>query len=122
MAGLPGEALVREGLADCQAGRRTVAACLIGIAGPRLTRAGLISAARISRLAEPELELYRLLRQQGGDAYSRYNALLRELVSFESALDLQNRENRKRKGQKRKLGKRKIEIRKQKSQIPDFHF
>jgi len=33
------------------------------------------------------LQLYRLLRQQGGDAYSRYNALLRELVSFESALD-----------------------------------
>lgn len=28
-----------------------------------------------------------LLRQEGGDTYSRYNALLRELVSFEQALD-----------------------------------
>ena len=88
IAGLPGESLVREGLADCQAGRCTVAACLIGVAGPRLTRAGLLPAAVVSRLREPELQLYRLLRQQGGDAYSRYNALLRELVSFESALDL----------------------------------
>src|ERR1035437_9245439 len=91
LAGLPGEALVREGLADCQAGRGTIAACLIGIAGPRLTRAGLISAAGISALREPEFQLYRLLRQQGSDAYSRYNALLRELVSFESALDLRCR-------------------------------
>jgi hypothetical protein len=38
-------------------------------------------------VAEPELQLYRLLRREGGDAYSRYNALLRELISFEQALD-----------------------------------
>lgn len=92
IAGLPGEDLVRAGLADCQAGRWTVAACLIGIAGPRLTRAGLISAALLSRLHEPEHQLYRLLRQQGGDAYSRYNALQRELVSFESGLDIRCRQ------------------------------
>ena len=92
IAGLPGEALVREGLADCQAGRCTIAACLVGIAGSRLTRAGLISVAKVSRLLEPEFQLYRLLRQQGGDAYSRYNALQRELVSFESALDLRCRQ------------------------------
>jgi hypothetical protein len=49
--------------------------------------AGLIPATKISVMLEPERELYRLLREQGGDAYSRYNALLRELVSFESALD-----------------------------------
>ena len=91
LAGLPGEALVRAGLADYQAGRCTVAACLIGIAGPRLARAGLIPATMVSWLLEPEFQLYRLLRQQGGDAYSRYNALLRELISFESALDLRCR-------------------------------
>lgn len=93
MAGLPGEALVREGLADCQAGRCTIAACLIGIARPRLARAGLIPVTMVSVLLEPELQLYRLLRQQGGDAYSRYNALLRELVSFESALDRRCRQS-----------------------------
>jgi hypothetical protein len=37
--------------------------------------------------ADAELELYRMLCQAGGDAYSRYNALLRRLVSFEQALD-----------------------------------
>jgi hypothetical protein len=40
---------------------------------------------------EPELQLYRLLRREEGDAYSRYNALVRELVSFEAALDRRNR-------------------------------
>lgn len=34
-----------------------------------------------------ELDLYELLGQEEGDPYSRYNALLRELVSFERALD-----------------------------------
>jgi hypothetical protein len=91
ISGLPGEALVREGSADCRAGRRTIAACMIGIAHPRLVRAGLIPASVVSMLLEPELQLYRLLRQEGGDAYSRYNALLRELVSFECALDLRCR-------------------------------
>ena len=62
LAGLPGADLVREGLADVAAGRRTIPACLIAIGSPRL-------------------------QQAGGDAYSRYNALLRELSSFESALD-----------------------------------
>ena len=40
---------------------------------------------------EPELQLYELLKREGGDAYSRYNALVRELVSFENALDRRNR-------------------------------
>jgi hypothetical protein len=34
-----------------------------------------------------EHDLYALLGQEEGDPYSRYNALLRELVSFERALD-----------------------------------
>jgi len=42
---------------------------------------------------EPERQLYRLLRQEGGDAYSRYNALIRELVSFEQALDRRQNKN-----------------------------
>lgn len=37
--------------------------------------------------SEHELQLYRLLKLEGGDAYSRYNALVRELVSFENALE-----------------------------------
>jgi hypothetical protein len=87
IAGLPGESLVREGLADFQSGRRTIPACLIGIAWTRLSGAGLLENVTVSAPVEPELQLYRLLRHEGGNAYSRYNALLRELVSFESALD-----------------------------------
>lgn len=89
MARLPGESLVQQGLADLKSGRRTAAAYLVMIAQRRLRRAGLLGNADLSLPAdpEPELELYRLLRRAGGDAYSRYNALLRELISFEQALD-----------------------------------
>lgn len=91
LSGLPGEALVRAGLADVGTGRRSVAALLVEIARTRLTRAGLIPAAAPGVVRSPELpaelELYRLLRLEGGDAYARYNALLRELASFASALD-----------------------------------
>ena len=85
--GLPGEALVREGLADFQSGRCSIPACLAAIASPRLRRLGLLPPSGSRPLLEPELQLYRLLRRQGGDAYSRYNALVRELVSFEQSLD-----------------------------------
>ncbi len=84
---LPGGKLIEEGIADFQSARHTVAGYLIHIARSRLTRAGLIEKNDVATLANPELALYRLLRKEGGDAYSRYNSLLRELVSFENALD-----------------------------------
>ena len=85
--GLPGEDLVRQGLADFESGLCTIPACLVCIARPRLNRAGLMPQSVPGRFSEPELKLYELLQSEGGDAYSRYNALLRELVSFENALD-----------------------------------
>ena len=88
IAGLPGEDLVRRGLADFQAGLCTVPSCLVAVAWTRLSRAGLVFARPSgSSPDEPELQLYHLLRQERGDAYSRYNALLRELASFEQSLD-----------------------------------
>ena len=84
--GLPGEILVRQGLADLQSGRHTAAACLVSIARTRLGNAGLLNCS-VPVTPEPELQLYRLLRGEGGDAYSRFNALLREFISFEQALD-----------------------------------
>ncbi|HEV2319333.1 MAG TPA: hypothetical protein VGV18_06255 [Verrucomicrobiae bacterium] len=93
ISGLPGESLVRQGLGDVQAGRRTAAACLVSIASPRLSRAGLLSNIQSQLQPEPELSLYRLLRSEGGDAYSRYNAMVRELVSFEYALDFRLSKN-----------------------------
>ena len=87
MNGLPGEKLVRQGLADFQSGLNTIPSCLVRIARPRLSRAGLMPPRRAGESSEAELELYSLLKKEAGDAYSRYNALLRELISFENALD-----------------------------------
>ena len=91
---LPGEKLVRQGLSDFQAGLCTIPACLVRIARPRLSRAGLMPLSVPCQFSEPELELYDLLKREGGDAYSRYNALVRELVSFENALDWRNRKTK----------------------------
>ena len=98
IVGLPGEDLVRRGLADYCLGRHSAESFLVQMASPRLINCGLLPQG-IVVLLEPELELYRLLRQEGGDAYSRYNALLRELVSFENALDRRVREARQKKPQ-----------------------
>jgi hypothetical protein len=86
LEGLPGNALIREGLADHRAGKKSIAACLVRIASPRLSRAGLIEPEAIKDDGT-ELELYQLLASEGSRAYSRYNSLLHELVSFEHALD-----------------------------------
>ncbi len=91
IVGLPGEDLVRRGLTDYKAGRRSAESYLVQIARPRLENCGLLPP-EVSLLLEPELELYRLLRSEGGDAYARYNSLSRELVSFEMALDRRVRE------------------------------
>lgn len=87
LAGLPGEALVRQGLVDFESGQDTIPAFLVGMARTRLRRAGVLAVSVDRNMPEAELGLYRLLRRQGGDAYSRFNALVRELVSFERALD-----------------------------------
>jgi hypothetical protein len=87
ISGLPGEKLVRQGLADFQSGLCTIPACLVRIARPRLSSAGLMPPGVPGQISDSEFQLYDLLLREGGDAYSRYNALLRELVSFENALD-----------------------------------
>ena len=43
LSGLPGETLVRKGLADLKSGRYTIAACLAAIARNRLIAAGVIA-------------------------------------------------------------------------------
>ena len=91
--GLPGEDLVRRGLADYKSGRRSIESYLVQIARPRLENCGLLEPNNIDEL-ELELELYRLLWRQDGDAYARYNALLGELNSFENALDRRVRQAR----------------------------
>lgn len=85
---LPGGDLIAQGLQDCIAGRITPAACLIAMGWPRLNRAGMnLQDRKLHRIPDPEHQLYQLLCMEEGDAYSRYNSLIRLLVSFEHALE-----------------------------------
>jgi len=80
---LPGEDLVRKGIDDLGRGVESAEALLVSIGAPRLRRLGI---AIPEPLATPEHRLYGLLRSEHGDAaHSRYNALIRRLVSFERA-------------------------------------
>jgi hypothetical protein len=80
---LPGEDLVRHGLADLEQGVESVESLLVSIGAPRLRRLGISIPEPLS---EPELRLYEILSEQLDDAaHSRYNALIRRLVSFERA-------------------------------------
>ena len=83
----PGAELVLPGLHDAVAGRLTIASCLVSIARPLIEGSGLAEhLPSIIYVAEPEHALYRLLRDEGDNAYGRYNSLLRRLVSFEQAV------------------------------------
>jgi hypothetical protein len=83
---LPGENLILKGLADLAEGRHTIETCLVRIASNRLARAGILFPGGLSA-ENAELDLYALLAPFGNDAHSKYNALIRELISFEQALD-----------------------------------
>ena len=81
---LPGGDLIDDGLRDLAGGIESVPALLVSIGAPRLARLGLRAP---NPWPSPEMRLYRQLEQQFGDgAHSRYNALVRRLVSFERAL------------------------------------
>jgi hypothetical protein len=83
---LPGGDLIDEGVRDLRDGRETVAALLVAIGSPRLRRLGIELPASLPK--DPEHRLYDLLSQDGPDsAHSRYNALIRRLVSFERAAE-----------------------------------
>ena len=85
--GLPGADRVRQGLIDHRNGRISISACLVRMASPRLIRAGLMEPSA-QRDVTAELELYRLVSEsEARRAFSSYNALVRELISFQHALD-----------------------------------
>jgi hypothetical protein len=87
-AGLPGADLVVEGLGDLALGRETVAGELVKMGSRRLQDCGVVVQVEAEDALEADRRLYRLLGSQHGNAaHSRYNALVRELVSFERALE-----------------------------------
>lgn len=85
----PGEDIITEGIADLQKGRETIPALLVSIGAERLRNTGI--AIPSQTIASPEHRLYEVLRSDdAAAAHSRYNALIRRLVSFERAAECEN--------------------------------
>ncbi|HSH37672.1 MAG TPA: hypothetical protein VK993_02705 [Chthoniobacterales bacterium] len=91
---LPGADLVRRGIRDLVEAQRTVPGCLLACMSERMRDFGLLPPSVEVPWAEPERELYALLLANGDDAYSRYNALRRELDSFAAAMERRSRRRR----------------------------
>ena len=82
----PGEDIVIKGIEDLKLGRETVDSLLVSIGAYRLRRAGIEIPE--NEFSSPEHRLYELLSKEDSDsAHSRYNALIRRLVSFERAAE-----------------------------------
>jgi hypothetical protein len=85
VAGFPGAELIERGLADLAEGRVSDTSLLVSIGAPRLARIGIPVSAPIP---DAEHRLYeRLAAEEPEGAHSRYNALIRRLVSFERAAE-----------------------------------
>lgn len=83
----PGGDLIKQGILDSQENRKTIFSCLIQIAFPTLSKMNILpSEIQLLNQEDAELTLYRILKSETGDAYSRYNALIRQLISFERAI------------------------------------
>ena len=84
-ASLPGADLIEQGLSDLARGTESVDALLVSIGAPRLRELGFTVARPFP---DPEHRLYERLSAEDSDsAHTRYNALLRRLVSFERAAE-----------------------------------
>jgi len=88
-ATLPAEDLIDSGAQDLREGRETLAALVVAIGAPRLRLLGVELPPNLPE--SPEHRLYALLSKDGSDsAHSRYNALIRRLVSYERAAECVN--------------------------------
>ncbi len=86
LTALPGGDLVQEGLADLARGLESIPALLVSIGAPRLRSIGLPVPGAV--IPSPERRLYEKLAETDPDsAHSRYNALVRRLVSFENTAE-----------------------------------
>jgi hypothetical protein len=86
LAKLPGAEIVLPGIEDLKAGRETVNALAVRAAATRLGVRDLVAGADAEEPAAHRL--YRLLNSELGDAaHSRYNAILRRVLSFARAAD-----------------------------------
>ena len=82
---LPASDLIAAGLRVLESGIATDEALLVSIGAPRLARLGMVAP---NPLPDAEHRLYlRLAETDRRSAHSRYNALIRLLVSFERAAE-----------------------------------
>ena len=85
---LPGHELVEKGQADLQAGVKSLESLLLEIGRPRFERLGIHLPRLLEADESPELALYEMLAEHyENEAHSRYNALLRRLVSYQRCLE-----------------------------------
>jgi hypothetical protein len=85
-AALPGGTLVLKGLEDLARGTTSAEALLVLIGASRLRSLGVV-VPEDRHVESPEHRLYAWLSaEDDATAHSRYNALVRRLVSFERAL------------------------------------
>ena len=85
----PGGALVQHGLRDLAERRESAEALLVVIGRGRLSAAG-VDVPHVP-VDDPEIRLYELLALDDPDAaHGRYNALVRQLTSFERAIEAAN--------------------------------
>jgi hypothetical protein len=84
---LPGAEIVIAGIADLEAGRDTTDANAVLMAATRLRAAG----AMVPSVANGEPAAHRLYKQLATDdprnAHSRYNAIVRRVISFARATE-----------------------------------
>ncbi len=84
---IPGADIILRGIDDLEKGLLTSNACLVAIGAPRLERLGIHPPKSLASSESPEHALYDLLYDDNPrSVHSRYNALVRRLVSFEQAL------------------------------------
>ena len=85
---LPASDVIEAGLRDLRERRETIPALLVLIGAPKLRSLGLdIPSTSPGFASTPEHRLYDLLATDNPDsAHSKYNALIRKLVSFERAI------------------------------------
>jgi hypothetical protein len=85
----PGEDLVTKGIRDLEKGLETIESLLVSIGAPRLRQLGLKVPQNTFSLPEHRL-YFRLSAENSDGAHSKYNALIRRLVSFERATPCAN--------------------------------
>lgn len=81
---LPGGDIILPGFDDLESNKETIASLLISIASQNIMRAG-VQVSRV--IPDPEIKLYQILCDEFGNrAHSKFNSLIRLLISFEKSL------------------------------------